>query len=529
MRFHTFFRSNEDFMDLVDEFVAEKLSNKNDSYSETFNELTYDPDAELKKNVIGQSLLKAEKDFFESKGQCPRNRNGAFIDTIKTVGPVNYEKVQSQATNFFPIEMPGTSHAIDNETNVMVPNDEIPSNLIHNQINAEIIEPIILSDAMQDLFDASGLPNVFSVIPLDPNDLPTTASVPRIPTSHKNDGIVDDPPVDNTNTFFGVTSDYKNRSRARRKRNLMLPKEKVAARLFECPSCKKEFCHLKNLKAHTNGACSKLNEAENLIGGISQTKQFFAEEKNNNSTIHMVEQLFECSICEQTFTRSGNLKAHVRLYHKDENPFKCSVCKQTFSHLTKFTVHMRKHGIYSDDKHHKHFTCTICQQSFTYSYHLTRHMRVHTLEKNECSLCKRTFTCAEHLKHHMNFFHSDENVENSFKCSVCKQTFAQSSKLDVHMREHSIRIRTNNRPLNCIICQQTFSQNSNLNRHMRAHTGEKPFQCIICKATFTRSDNLTSHSIREHKDVKLYKCLTCDIGFAHSSQLKRHKCESIVM
>lgn len=492
MRFHTLFRSNEDFMDLVDEFVAEKLSNENDSYSETFNELTYDPDAELKKNMIEQSLLKAEKDFFESKGQCPRNRNGAFIDTIKTVGPVNYEKVQSQATNFLAIEMPGTPHAIDNETNVMVPNDEIPSNLIHNQINAEIIERIILSDAMQDLFDATGLSNVFSDISLDPNDLPTTASGPRIPTSHKNVVIVDDPPVDNTNTFFDVTSDHKNRSRARRKRNLMLPKEKVSARLFECPSCKKEFCHLKNLKTHTNGACSKLNETENLIDGISQTAQIFSEEKNNNNTIHTVENPFKCSICEQIFTRSGNLKVHMRLYHKDENPFKCSVCKQTFSQFSKFTIHMRKHGIYSDDKHHKNFTCTICQHAFTYSYHLTRHMRVHTLEKPfECSLCKRMFTCAEH----------------------------------VHMREHGIRIRTKDRPLNCIICQQTFSQYSNLNRHMRAHTGEKPFQCIICKATFTRSDNLTTHSMREHKDVKLYKCSICDIGFAHSSQLKRHKCK----
>lgn len=85
-------------------------------------------------------------------------------------------------------------------------------------------------------------------------------------------------------------------------------------------------------------------------------------EPANDDTRHV------CTICDHTFTRKHNLKAHL-LTHTNEKPF----------------------------------TCMICSSQFRRLYDLKRHEKVHTREKPySCALCKKTFARADALIRHKN-------------------------------------------------------------------------------------------------------------------------------
>lgn len=140
------------------------------------------------------------------------------------------------------------------------------------------------------------------------------------------------------------------------------------------------------------------------------------------------EKLYHCDICSMGFSRSYNLKVHMRI-HSGERPYACDVCPMSFAASHNLTIHKRIHT------GEKPFACDQCQRAFSASDNLKKHKRVHTGEKPfACDECPRAFSASGNLKVHKR----THTGERPYCCSKCPKAFSASDNLTKHRRRHLI-------------------------------------------------------------------------------------------
>jgi len=198
------------------------------------------------------------------------------------------------------------------------------------------------------------------------------------------------------------------------------------------------------------------------------------------------ERSFACDVCDRKFTKSYNLKNHLRV-HTGERPFTCSVCDKRFINGSNLKTHLRVHS------GERPYRCSVCNKTFSESTHLKTHMRTHTHERPfGCEVCGKSFAQSQQLKTHAQI----HSAERNFCCEVCSRTFARPENLKRHLRVHSLdpNVRADGRRFRCDVCSADFVRPEHLRRHMRTvHVGDQPFRCYVCNKRFTQSHHLQVH------------------------------------
>ncbi|XP_052895445.1 zinc finger protein 551-like isoform X1 [Anopheles moucheti] len=172
--------------------------------------------------------------------------------------------------------------------------------------------------------------------------------------------------------------------------------------------------------------------------------------------------------------------------HDEANSFECSVCQQRFSRSSYLRLHQRIHS------NERNFQCEICSKLFRTSSNLHAHLKTHTEERNYvCGVCKRAFRTSRDLASHSET-HSEEK---GYVCHICNKAFVKQSYLNTHKNTVHVGLKR----YRCQECGKQFSNSSNLIAHRRIHTGEKPYECGECDAKFNQSSALTRHMRQQHR------------------------------
>ncbi|XP_070547169.1 zinc finger protein 253-like [Ptychodera flava] len=241
-----------------------------------------------------------------------------------------------------------------------------------------------------------------------------------------------------------------------------------------------------------------------VCGEIFMTVQELKQHKKK----HEMEKL-TCKECGERLDGYSNLQQHVQAMHKKERLFQCNICEETFTIATYLTLHREIHVPDSD----KNLQCDKCGKKFKLSTTLKAHVKMYHRKKvYDCETCGRKFSKKSNLVVHIRC----HTGEKPYKCDQCGRTFSQPSTL----RSHKL-IHTGERPFKCSVCDFAFVRADDLKTHFRRHTGERPFQCEICGKRFSKNQQMVDHK-RHHTGDKRFKCQLCGGMFFKSSHLKRH-------
>jgi len=338
-----------------------------------------------------------------------------------------------------------------------------------------------------------------------------------------------------------------------KKNSLQLDHSSVHENLkpFECQISKQCFSKKCNLESHLN------REHKETTERIVEIEADKIQNKTNlvldQSRVDENQQLYQCHICTQCFSRKNNLKRHIFLVHK-EMALSMEDIEEKIQNTNNLGLHQ-----FGMTKKLKPFKCKLCKHCFSRKYNLERHIQMMHKEK---TLPMEDLHDQTQNKNNLklNQLSRHENLK-PFKCQLCKQTFSQKCNLKTHIHRvhneaegpmeeieddkaqnknnlnlHQSNLHKNLKPFECQICQKSFSTKNHLKRHRQeVHEKLKPHKCPKCKKCFTRKDDMRVHMKRRHtinyserpkilnQDQTCDKqCKICEIVFISRRTLQLH-------
>ena len=288
---------------------------------------------------------------------------------------------------------------------------------------------------------------------------------------------------------------------------------------------------------------------------------------NNKKTKSMNNKKVDCSICNHSCSKKGNLQRHVKTNHVQN----CHLCYEYFDSQDELTSHISSEHKREENK--LNLSCAICDWKTGWRRSLLSHITTthkdlhcckvydntiqlhdHILEnhaKFHCLICAEAkFSNYENLKEHMK---SEHNME--YQCPTCRIFYPSDSELGSHraskhpfikkkkfmricnicqaeyksymgLRNHKETVHENKPKPSwfCPTCGKKFTQEKTLNLHIATNCATDGRQkiCSKCKKQFESRVQWIEHVQSDHKDIKVYECSQCEYKSLTKTLLRGH-------
>ncbi|KAJ8932202.1 hypothetical protein NQ318_002836, partial [Aromia moschata] len=235
---------------------------------------------------------------------------------------------------------------------------------------------------------------------------------------------------------------------------------------FTCSVCSKTFKNPDSFNLHKKkhselncGICMEVFDTE-LEYRNHVCNSIVKKENESDSTSAFVRRSTRKT--KPKFKMKSEILELPRIPERKQN-FQCSSCSKSFSKRGNLIAHL---------KIHKHFVCTQedCNEELPTAYAL----KIHKLTHSE----KRPFLCVTCGKGFM--------TKKFPKLSRKKST--PRSNLRAHEKKYHEGVR-----FYCSKCTKEFLSKSSLDRHEKIHNGVKDFQCADCTSAFYTKKELLKH------------------------------------
>ncbi|XP_037299504.1 zinc finger protein 283 isoform X20 [Manduca sexta] len=252
---------------------------------------------------------------------------------------------------------------------------------------------------------------------------------------------------------------------------------------------------------------------------------------------------FKCAYCEENFTDSESLRAHVKLcgtqhtikdiYSKfKEMPLinidvvgsVCVFCSAPYTDIKQMRDHVIQHGFDFESNHpdgvlpfylDKEWKCVICKQQFNNFLKLYEHMNIH-YQHYICATCGKGYMTAPRLRKH-----SEVHISGSFPCNECGKIFTMRVARD----SHKATAHAKGPRYECPHCSMRFKGYYDRMEHLKeAHRqSEVSYRCVHCDLSFKTSGKRAAHVSSVHFPPEYdFVCIYCERLFKTSYDLKRH-------
>ncbi|XP_040288024.1 ras-responsive element-binding protein 1 isoform X2 [Bufo bufo] len=231
---------------------------------------------------------------------------------------------------------------------------------------------------------------------------------------------------------------------------------------------------------------------------------------NVKKTTQAKKVFYPCRFCDQVFTFSGVLRAHIRT-HLGISPYQCNICDYIAADKAALIRHLRTHS------GERPYVCKICQYPFTVKANCERHLRKKHLKVTRKDIEKNIDYVSTNKSEMVDALCSPDTV-----CKCCGEELKSYRALHIHMRSHSNFQK--NKLFECKECGTAFSAKRNCIHHIlkqHQHIQEKEIEnhilCGPCSPEQSRSDTppLEDSTYLEHKPTTSY--LEPQNGFLHGS------------
>ncbi|KAM4688658.1 ras-responsive element-binding protein 1 isoform 2-T2 [Discoglossus pictus] len=231
-------------------------------------------------------------------------------------------------------------------------------------------------------------------------------------------------------------------------------------------------------------------EAKIKKEGTDGNSKYILSGANNKKATQARKVFFPCRFCDQVFTFSGVLRAHIRT-HLGISPYQCNICDYTAADKAALIRHLRTHS------GERPYICKICQYPFTVKANCERHLRKKHLKITRKDIEKNIDYVSTNTAEIVDAFCSPDTV-----CKCCGEDLKNYRALHIHMRNHTSLEKR--KPFECKECGTAFSTKRNCIHHIlkqHQHIQDKEIESniitVACSPEQSRSES-------PHLEVKTY-------------------------